>query len=285
MIGAIIGDIAGSIFEIRESKNTFLEKRVTPREEKLKVMDIDYPLFTNECIYTDDTVLTIAIADAILSEKPYEDKLQEYGKKEVALGKDVFGRDRFGSGFMRWLEGKSDCKSRGNGAGMRVSAIGEYFDSLDKVMYEAELATIPTHNTKESIECAQAVAGSVFLARTGYTKKDIKDFAQQVMGRSLDFDYDDLIDNYTFKMKGVNSIPQAIYIFLISDNFEDALRKSLSIGGDSDTIASITCAIAESFYGMPENLRNHALNYLPKEYVEVLNNFENKQEINQARDM
>lgn len=267
MLGAIIGDIVGSHYEVEEInalKNNPDKKR--SYEDRIKILDKSVPLFTDSCSYTDDSVLTLAIANALVEPTTFEESLRKYGQDEISLGVDKYGRSRFGRGFVSWLKGEKEGNSYGNGASMRISPIGYFYDDLDYVIREARKATTPSHNDKEAIKGAQAVASTIYLARNGYSKDEIKDFLESRFRYFFHYDLEELQRNYKFSSRTINSVPQAIFCFLESTDFEDCLRKSISIGGDTDTIAAISCSIAESFYGIPEELKKQALAYLPKKY-------------------
>lgn len=245
MIGAIIGDIIGSRFEaINHNKN---------RDEMFK--EYDFEFFTEKSRFTDDTVLTCAIADSLLSDKPYDENLKIFGNKYPLAG--------YGSSFKSWL-GKPDLEqnnSYGNGSAMRVSPVGFYFNTLEEVLRQAELTAIPTHNSPEAIKGAQAVASAVFLARTGKSKQEIKDYIINTFGYNLNRTLDEIKPNYEFSATCELSVPESITAFLESNDFESAIRKAISIGGDSDTIACIAGVISEAFYGMafiPAGILNRA---------------------------
>lgn len=276
MLGAIIGDIVGSYYEVEEVnalKNNPDKKR--SYEERIKILDKNTPLFIKECSYTDDTVLTTAIASSLLTGESFEESLKEYGTKELSLGVDAYGRSRFGKGFISWLKGEKEGDSFGNGASMRISPIGYFYDDLKYVLEVAKSATIPSHNNKEAIKGAQAVASTIYLARNNYSKEEIKDFLESKFGYFFNYDLEYLQRNYKFSSKTNDSVPQAIFCFLESTDFEDCLRKSISIGGDTDTIAAISCSIAESYYGIPEDIRKQALTYIPESYKKKITEFYN----------
>lgn len=273
--GAIIGDIAGSHLEVAEIVS---KQNQTKRDyaERIKVIDPTYPLFTNDCSLTDDSVLTIAIADALLGEKDYMQKLKHYGKKEINMGQDKYGRSRFGKNFSEWIYGDWQGDSFGNGCAMRISAIGYAFDTLEKTLEESDLATIPSHNHPDSIACARAISGAIFLARKKHSKHDIKTFVEHTLKTQIEFDIEDLRHNYIFTSRAMNSVPQAIYCFLISDSFEQTLRNSLSIGGDVDTIAAIACSIASAYYDIPDDILIDAKSFISQEYDKILTQFSQK---------
>jgi len=273
MLGSIIGDIIGSIYEVKEVeaiKNNIDKKRSF--EERIKILDNNTPLFIDECSYTDDSVLTTAIADAILNNLDYEATLKEYGLKELDLGNDKYGRSRFDKGFIDWLYGLNDGISYGNGSAMRISSIGFLFDDIETIKKEVLLASIPSHNNIEAIKGAEAVAITIYLARIGKSKEEIKKFIEENY-YNLDYNLMDLQKNYRFSSKCSNSVPQALFCFFESNGFLDAIRKGISIGGDSDTIACIVGGISEAYYGIPEDIINEVYNYIPKYIFEIIKQF------------
>lgn len=283
MLGAIIGDIVGSHYEVEEIKALKTrEDKKRAYSERIKILDPKTELFTENSSYTDDSVLTIALADAILEHVEYETVLKDFGLAEIALGQDKYGRSRFGSGFVSWLKGEKVGDSYGNGASMRISAIPYYYETMDKVLEETRNATIPSHNNLEAIIGAEAVSSAIYLSRYKRSKKDIKEYIEEVYGYNLNFNLEDLQHNYRFSSRTSNSVPQAIFCFLESNNFEDCLRKSISIGGDVDTIACIACSIAESYYGVPKHLAEKALTYLPPKYQHILEKFYKELEFRDA---
>lgn len=268
MLGAIIGDVVGSYYEVLEI-NAKKNKEKRSYEDRIKIMDTNIPLFTSNSSVTDDSILTIAIMDAILNNSSYEEKLREYGLKEINMGVDTYGRSRFGSGFVSWLKGNSEGNSYGNGCAMRISAVGYLFDSLEEVKRQSYLATIPTHNNPDSIKCAESIAVSIYLLRHGISKDKLKEYIINNYF-NLDYDINELRNNYTFTSKAIDSVPQAIFCFLESSSFEDAIRISLSIGGDSDTISCITGSLAEAYYGIDDYLTNQVKPYLRDYMIPLL---------------
>lgn len=275
MLGSIIGDIIGSTYEVKEVeaiKNNIDKKR--NYEERIKILDNNTPLFTEDSSYTDDSVLTTAIADAILNNLDYGLCLKTYGLNELDLGMDKYGRSRFGKGFCDWLQGKGEGNSYGNGSAMRISPIGFLFNDIETIKNEVKLATIPSHNNIEAIKGAEAVAITIYLARIGKSQEEIKKYIEDNYYK-LDYKLEDLQKNYRFSSKCSNSVPQTLFCFLESNSFEDAIRKSISIGGDSDTIAAIVGGISEAYYGIPENLITEVEKYIPDYIKEVLKQFYN----------
>ncbi len=237
MIGAISGDIIGSVYEGYSIKTA------------------DFPLFDDRCTFTDDTVLTAAIADAILTGSEYGEKLKEYFKLYPGRG--------YGAHFRKWAAHSSNqpYNSMGNGSAMRVSPVGFAFNTLDEVLREAQKSAEPTHNHPEGIKGAQAIASSIFLARKGTGKEEIKTYVETHFDYDLNEPLDHIRPYYRFDGTCPGSVPQAIRAFLESNDYEDALRKAISIGGDSDTIACIAGGIAEAFY---KEVPNHVVDRVKK---------------------
>lgn len=283
MLGAIIGDIVGSHYEVLEinAKQNNPDKKRS-YEERISILNPEVDLFTEQCSYTDDSVLTIAIASSIISDKDYESSLRKYGTKEISLGLDKYGRSRFGRGFVNWLQDNKEGNSYGNGGAMRISPVGFYFNDIKSILEETKLATIPSHNHDDAITGAQAVTAAIYFARKGYSKKDIKTLLEFYFDYNLNFSLSELQHNYKFSSRTSESVPQAIFCFLESSSFEDAIRKSVSIGGDSDTIAAITGSISEAYYGIPEELKEKALSFLPPEYIKIVKDFYEELELRKA---
>lgn len=275
MLGSIIGDIAGSYLELLEVIDK-KKKGIRDYKDRIKILDNNTSLFNDECSVTDDSILTIAIMDAILNNKDYGTCLKEYGLKEINLGLDRYGRSRFGPGFISWLQGNSKGNSYGNGCAMRVSPVGYLFDTLEDVKRESYLATIPTHNNPDSIKCAEAVATSIFFLRHGMSKVELIEYITRYYFK-LDYDLEDLRHNYIFTSKAIDSVPQAIFCFLKSYSFESAIRIALSIGGDTDTIACITGSIAEAYYGIPNEIIGDVNKYIPDYMKNILSKYCDKE--------
>jgi ADP-ribosylglycohydrolase len=253
MLGAVIGDIVGSRFEWNNYRNT------------------QFDLFTPENFFTDDTVMTFAIAQALMQA---QDLIQDHASYDKALSQltvksmqqlgRMYPNRGYGGQFGRWLISPDPRPygSWGNGAAMRISPIGWVAEKETDVKSWATIVTRVSHDHEEAIKAAGAVARAIWLARHNFTKHEI--------GRSMENDYtldfclDDIRPTYTFDVSCQGSVPQALVAFLESDSFEDAIRLAVSIGGDSDTIAAITGSIAEAYYGIPEDIRQQALNYLDR---------------------
>ena len=258
MIGAIIGDMVGSLYENENVK----DKRI------FFLTEYSYP--------TDDTIMTLAISRALedfslgsdygIKTKELENEFYEDCIKWMDYYGETFPDVGYGSRFNNWL--KSDIKepynSWGNGSAMRVSPVGWYCDSLDDTLRIARLTALPTHNHPEGIKGAQAIAASVFLLRTGKSKEELKDYIEKTFEYDLSRKLDDIRPTYTFHVSCQKSVPEAIIAFLESNSYEDAIRNAVSIGGDSDTIACMTGALAEAYYPIPRNILDSALHNIKK---------------------
>ncbi len=269
MLGAIIGDVIGSHYEILEIQ----EKRLGRKRsyaDRMRIFDHNTPLFTDNSSVTDDSILTCAIYDAIVNGHcDYEKYLRAYGLYEVKLENDMYGRNRFGSGFVAWLNKENEGNSWANGAAMRVSPVGFLFDDLESVKENARLSAIPSHNNEEAIKSAEAVAVSIFLLCQGTSKSKVEQYVKDNYYQ-LNYDLDDLQHNYTFTAKASESVPPALFVFFQSNNFEDSIRKAISIGGDSDTIAAIVGSLSEAYYGIDNNLKEKVKPYLRDYMIELL---------------
>jgi type I restriction enzyme M protein len=243
MFGAIIGDVIGSRFEFHNYKGK------------------DFTLFAPHCRFTDDTVMTLAVAKTFLSCRRIRN-LASFQKRLIKTMHKVgkrYPRCGYGGRFYVWImqDGVDPYNSFGNGSAMRVSPVGWYADSLASCEALAKATAEVTHNHPEGIKGAVAVAGAVYLARTGSTKEELRAYIEQFY--RMDFTLDEIRDGYLFHETCQESVPQALKAFLESDSFEDAIRCAISIGGDSDTIAAITGSVAEAFYGADEAIKAEAL--------------------------
>lgn len=251
MLGAIAGDIIGSIYERRPIKTPFF-----------------YPLFDRLCRATDDTVLTVALADSILSATDFIDRLREYFLLYPHAG--------YGGNFTRWAMSRSrkGYNSWGNGSAMRVSPIGYAYDSLEEVLDKARGSAEVTHNHPQGIKGAQATAAAVFLARHQTSKEDIRRYLQERFDYHLDRTLDEIRPDYRFDVSCQGSVPESILAFLESSDYEDAVRKAISLGGDSDTMACIAGSIAEAYYGgVPDDIKAEAWMRLDNRLQRVVSAF------------
>lgn len=253
MIGSIIGDIVGSDYEFANIKTK------------------DFPLFTDKKEFTDDSILTIATADWMM----HGGKVGDYYLKYALKYPNPMGA--YGSNFAQWVnnDGKKPYNSCGNGSAMRVGPVG-WLNSSKEVQRTARETAMCTHNHKEGVKGAQAVALCIYLAREGVRKENIRKDIIGLYGYDLNFTCDEIRDSYQWGGTCQTSVPQAIVAFLDGKDFEDSIRNAISIGGDSDTIGCITGSIAEAYYGVPKELYDKAMQYLPFELKAVICDFETR---------
>lgn len=250
MIGGIIGDICGSTREIKPIKTK------------------DFELFPPHSKFTDDSVLTIAIADAVLARKTYDETILEWGRK--------YPKKRYGTYMTLRILGESKFyESYGNGAAMRAAPIGWLFDTKESVITHATVSAASTHLTEQGINSAVAVALSVYFARTGKSTGFIKSYLETIFGYDLNRTVDHIRETIEFSDLAENTVPEAIICFLESTSFEDAIRNAVSLGSDADTMACIAGGIAEAYYKkIPDWIVNETLKRLPDDMVEVLDKFD-----------
>ena len=255
MLGAIIGDIIGSVYEFYNKKQK------------------DFHLFTPMSRFTDDTVMTLAVAKWLTEDKEHSkeglvQRMQSLGKRYPNAG--------YGGGFKRWL---NDChpkpyNSYGNGSAMRVSPIAFYAQSLEETLRLATISAKITHNHPEGIKGAKAIASTTYLARTGASKKEIKVYVEANFKYNLNLQLDDIRSIVCDAMSCQKTVPAAIWAFLEGEDFEDVIRIAVSLGGDSDTIAAMAGSIAQAFYGLPQILATHCYALLTPYLRTILNKFE-----------
>lgn len=252
MLGAIAGDIIGSIYEGRHHR----------------IKTTDFPLFDARCRFTDDTVLTIATAEVLLHGLDYAAVYRAYGRRYPDAG--------YGGAFIQWIfdDQAGPYNSWGNGSAMRVSPIGWAFDTVAEVLAEAERSAAVTHNHPEGIKGAQATALAVYLARTGHPKAAIKQEIEQRFGYHLSRRLDDIRPGYRFEVSCQGSVPEAMIAFLEAEDVEQAIRLAVSLGGDSDTQASIAGGLAEACFGpLPATLEAEVRRRLPGDLLAVVDTF------------
>ena len=253
MLGAIAGDIIGSRFEHAAIKSK------------------DFELFNRQSVFTDDTVHTIALADSLLHDIPYQEKLREYFHYYPYAG--------YGGRFRRWARSPKPTPygSYGNGSAMRVSPVAWYYADLDEVLEKARRSAEMTHNHPEGIKGAQAVAGAVFIARKGADKRQIREFIQESFAYDLTGSLDKIRPDYGFDVSCQGSVPYAMLAFLESTDFEDAVRNAVSLGGDSDTQACIAGSIAEAYYGgVPAEIAEATLARMDSRLTAIYQEFQEK---------
>lgn len=266
MIGSIIGDIVGSIYEFNNIKTK------------------DFEFFDDRMEFTDDSILTFATADWLLHGG---DVARYYSGYATRYAYPMGG---YGTSFKNWVvrsQFKGDYRpynSCGNGSAMRVGPVGWAFQSREETLHHARLSAECTHNHPDGIKGAQATALCIFMARNGASKQQIRQTVEAEFGYDLSLNVDELRPRYSWSgLDGIvdgatcqGSVPQAIRCFLDGTDFEDCIRNAISIGGDSDTIGCITGSMAEAFFGVPKAMRDKAMKYLPKELIGVMNEFEEK---------
>ncbi len=263
MFGAVFGDMVGAPFEF-------------DRGNKTK----DFDLLSAGTAFTDDTVMTTAVADALRNlpadaddetiKRALVNSMQDWGHRYPDAG--------YGCMFYEWLRTNNPRPygSFGNGSAMRVSAAGWLYDTLEKTRHMARLSAEVTHNHSEGIKGAEAVASAIFMARHGSSKEEIKDYIVAQFGYNLSRSCDEIRPGYHHVETCQETVPEALTAFFESTDYEDALRTAVSLGGDSDTLTCITASIAEAFYGMPGDRRVECMNRLPKDMRNVLNAVEKK---------
>ena len=250
MMGAIAGDIIGSVFEGSGIKST------------------EFPLFSAHSTYTDDTVLTVAVAAAILDQRDYADTLREFGRRHPGRG--------YGGFFRQWLtdDSQGPYNSWGNGSAMRVSPVGWAFDSVERVLFEAKRSAEITHNHPEGVRGAQATALAVYLARRAASKEKIRREIEDRFEYGLTRTVEEIRSNYRFDVSCQGSVPESIMCFLDSRDVESAIRLAVSLGGDADTMACISGAIAEAFYKeIPDLISAEVKRRLPPDLLTVVERF------------
>jgi ADP-ribosylglycohydrolase len=250
MLGAIAGDIIGSVFEWNSRK------------------DLDFPLFSAESVFTDDTVLTVAVAEAILDRRDYADALREFGNRYPGRG--------YGFRMHRWIRHPTmgPYHSWGNGSAMRVCPVGFAFDTEAEVLEEARRSAAVTHNHPDGIRGAQATALAVLLGRKGAGRTEIRSTIVRRFGYDLGRTVGEIRPGYDFDVSCAGSVPESLVCCLEAENFEGAVRNAISLGGDADTMACIAGGVAEACYGpLPEEIVREVRDRLPDEFLGILDRF------------
>lgn len=251
MLGTLTGDIVGSIYEWNNIKTT------------------EFPLFQEQCRFTDDSVLTVALAESILTGEAYAQVMRRYCRRYPDAG--------YGRNFLNWAQSDDAPAyySYGNGSAMRISPAGWAFDDLEQVLQKAKEYSAVTHDHPEGVKGAQATAAAVYLARTGATKREIAAFVAGRFGYDLSRSCDEIRPGYSFDVSCQGTVPQALTAFLESTDFESAIRLAISLGGDSDTLAAITGGVAQAYYGgVPAAIARETLRFLDEPLRKVTMEFE-----------
>ena len=261
MLGAILGDIIGSRFEFDIGGKTK-----------------DFKLFTDKCEFTDDSVMTIAMADALTSIENYDD--EQLVKEEIIESMQKWGNKYpyagYGSRFIHWLADRDPKPygSYGNGSAMRVSSVGWLFDSLEKTREVARYSAEISHNHPEGIKGAECTASIIYLARTDKSKEEIEEYIDNEFGYDHSESLDEMRSRHRHVETCMDSLPKAIRSFLDGESYEDVVRNAVSLGGDTDTLAAIAGAMAEAYYGIPEELKRECMERIPEDFREVIYRFE-----------
>lgn len=260
MYGAILGDIIGSRFEFDRGG-----------------WSKEFDLLTPECKFTDDTVMTVAVAEALLEaggdasvdeiEKNCINMMQKWGCKYPNAG--------YGTGFIKWLfeQNPKPYDSWGNGSAMRVSAAGWLYDTVERTREVARTTANVSHNHPEGIKGAECTAAVIFLARNGSSKEDIKEYVVKEFGYDISKSVDEIRPFHRHDESCMDSLPKALVSFFEGDSYEDIVRNAVSLGGDTDTIAAIAGSMAEGMYGVPEDLKEECLSFIPEEMADVISDF------------
>ncbi len=259
MYGALLGDIIGSPYEFGNKKTK------------------DFPLFSRDSSFTDDSVMTVAVAEALLGADGQTDgAVKEALVRSMQKWGHEYPRAGYGGRFVSWLRNNETAPygSYGNGSAMRVSSAGWLFDTLEQTRHMARLTAEVTHNHPEGIKGAESTAAAIFLARNGRTKDEIRSYLIGEFGYSLTRTCDEIRPRYRFEVSCQKSVPEAIIAFLDGEDFEDVIRNAVSLGGDSDTQACIAGGIAEAFFGVPESLKTECRSRIPADMLSILDRFD-----------
>ena len=267
MLGAMLGDIIGSPYEFNTGNK-----------------ETDFPLFINKSRFTDDTVMTFAVCNALLaSPLNADDKTIKANLIKAMQGwGQVFPNAGYGGTFIKWLfaENPVAYNSFGNGSAMRVSSVGWLYDDIARTRHVARLTAEVSHNHPEGVKGAESVASAIFLARNGKTKEEIKEYIEKEFNYNLNRTCDEISPYYSFDVTCQGSVPESIRCFLEGKNYEDTVRLAVSLGGDTDTMGAISGSIAESYWGIPQELKEKASEYMTQNMKDLLDIFNsNKKEV------
>ena len=265
MFGAILGDVIGSVYEF-------------DRSPKIK----EFPLFQRGSVFTDDSVMTIAVAEALMSigNHPETDAVKAAVIRSMKQWGRAYPNAGYGVRFIQWLFSDSSqaYNSWGNGSAMRTSSVGWLYETMEETRRIARAAAEVTHNHPEGIKGAEAVSAAIFLARTGSSKEDIRRYAVSEFGYDLSRTCDEIRPSYHHVESCQETVPEALTAFLEGTDFEDVIRTAVSLGGDCDTLTCIAGAIAEAYYGVPQGLKQECVKRITPQMAGVLKEFENRME-------
>ena len=256
MLGALVGDIVGSVYELYNTKRT------------------DFVLFNEISRYTDDSVMTLAVAKWLVEDEAHTIHYLVYCMQELG---HLYPYAGYGGHFVGWLfnDNPQPYNSWGNGAGMRVSPVGLYAKTLDEALALAALTASVTHNHPEGVKGAQAIATSVFLCKQGKSKQEIKEYVEKTFDYNLNRTIAEIRPRYEFDVSCQGSVPEAIIAFLEGNSFEEVIRLAISLGGDSDTIGAMAGAIAACMYPIPDEIADKCNSILSEDLREINNKFMN----------
>lgn len=260
MLGAIIGDVTGSRYEFKGKPN-----------------NINFKLFTTKNTFTDDTVMTIAVAEALINCKSINEKeIKENLINFMVYWGYEYKNAGYGGGFANWLFNDKEhvpYNSYGNGSAMRVAAVGWLYSDIETTRKVARYTAEITHNHPEGIKGAEAVASAIYFARIGKTKQEIKNYIETEFSYNLSRNYDEIRKHYKYDVSCQGSVPESIICFLNGNNFEEVIRNAINLGGDTDTMAAIAGSIAEAYYSIPFLMKIKVKKYIPKPFITVLKDF------------
>jgi len=250
MYGAVLGDIIGAPYEFGRGRKTK-----------------DFPLFSRYSRFTDDTVMTIAVAEALMNDLDIAECMQKWGRKYPDAG--------YGGMFRHWLkeENPQPYGSFGNGSAMRVSSVGWLYDTLEETRNMAIVSAVVTHNHPEGIKGAESIASAIYMARNGRSKEEIKAYIESEFHYDLDRTLEEIRPGYGMDATCQKSVPESIICFLEGTDYEDTVRNAVSLGGDTDTMACIAGGIAEAYWGMSDELVSECRKRLPEDMLKVLDQF------------
>lgn len=262
MIGAIIGDIVGSRFEFHNHKSK---------------NPMDFELFAGNCSITDDSVMSLAVAQAIMLSQDEKTELDQTAIRMMQKIGRNYPNCGYGGNFYFWIfsENPLPYESFGNGSAMRVSPCGYAAQDLQEALEMSDAVTCVSHNHVEGLRGARAIADAIYQARIGKSKQEIRERICQNY-YALDFTIDEIWEQYDFDVTCQGTVPQALELFLESDSFEETLRRAICLGGDSDTLAAIACSVAEAYYGVPRKIYDQAVSYLDEDLQKILFAFEER---------